>query len=210
MIGILIGVAVSVAVSTLVWPEREGEALRVKLGKLLRAIADLARAGDTATQGAEQRGQIDTARLKCLSLLAANRETEARVALEPGRRQTVGWSDRDIAGWMAQMEEILFSSHWLQVTLLHSTPRLSESVAKALTVFCNSLAAQLEWTASHFDRTPTDDPGDSLTQALATLNSCHQDAEPNQGAWLDEIVSAANGLGERIGCLGRMTGKVVA
>ncbi len=210
MIGILIGVAVSVTVSTLVWPEREGEALRAKLGKLLRSIADLARAGNAAAEEAERRGQIDAARLKCLSLLAANREMEARVALEPSSRQANGWSDGDIAAWLAQTEEMLFSINWFRIELQHSTPRLSDSMTNAFLEFRNGVAAQLEWTASRFDRTPTNDPGDSLTKALAELDLCRQEADPSQVAWLNKMLFAAKGLSERIICLDRTTDGVDA
>ncbi len=210
MTGILIGVRVSDTVSALCWPEREGQALRVKLGKLLRSIADLARAGDPASAGAAQRDQIDAARLKCLTLLAANREMEARVALEPGRLQANGWSDGEIAGWLAQAEETLFSINWFQVALQHATQHLSAPTANALTAFRYNIAVHLERSASCFDRTVTADSGNNLMQSLAELDACRHSEDPDQAAWLDKIVSAAKGLGEQIISLSRTTGRVTA
>lgn len=210
MIGILIGVGVSVTASTLIWPEREGETLCVKLGKLLRSIADLMRARDVATDGTGQRGQIDAARLKCLSLLATNREMEARVALEPGGRHANGWSDREIASWLAQAEEILFSSHWFLMALQHSSRRMSDSMANVLAAFRNCAVAQLEWTASRFDRAPMADPGNNLMQLLAELESCCQSDDPNQAARIEKTVSAAKRVGEEIILLRMTTDMVTA
>ncbi|WP_455281469.1 hypothetical protein [Cupriavidus necator] len=79
MIGILVGVAVSIAVSAAVWPEREGDALKNMLGRLLRSVADLVRAGHNSRDAAGRRDAVDKARLRGWSLLMQNREMQARV-----------------------------------------------------------------------------------------------------------------------------------
>jgi len=95
LVGILLGLAVSITVYTLLWPEREGQALKTALSRLRKAVAACARADH---QG------IGAARLQAWALLNQCRELQARVALEPG------WRDRNsrrIANVLAQAEERL-------------------------------------------------------------------------------------------------------
>ncbi len=95
LVGILLGLAVSITVYTLLWPEREGQALKTALSRLRKAVAACARADH---QG------IGAARLQAWALLNQCRELQARVALEPG------WRDRNsrrIANVLAQAEEKL-------------------------------------------------------------------------------------------------------
>jgi len=95
LVGILIGLAVSITVYTLLWPEREGQALKSALSSLRRAVAACAHA---------DHHQLGAARLQAWALLNQCRELHARVALEPG------WRDRNarrIANVLAQAEEKL-------------------------------------------------------------------------------------------------------
>ncbi|WP_426344879.1 FUSC family protein [Pseudoduganella sp. R-32] len=95
LIGILLGLAVSITIYALLWPEREGQALKTALSRLRKAVA--------ACVHADQQG-IGSARLEVWGLLNQCRELHARVALEPG------WRDRNarrIANTLAQAEEKL-------------------------------------------------------------------------------------------------------
>jgi len=95
LVGILLGLAVSITVYTLLWPEREGQALKTALSRLRKAVAACARADHQS---------IGAARLQAWALLNQCRELQARVALEPG------WRDRNsrrIANVLAQAEEKL-------------------------------------------------------------------------------------------------------
>lgn len=95
LVGILLGLAVSVTVYTLVWPEREGQALKSALSRLRKAVAACAHA---------DHHELGAARLQAWALLNQCRELHARVALEPG------WRDRNsrrIANLLAQAEEKL-------------------------------------------------------------------------------------------------------
>ncbi|WP_156401423.1 FUSC family protein [Duganella sp. Root1480D1] len=95
LIGILLGLAISITVYTLLWPEREGQALKTSLSRLRKAVAACAHADHE---------NIGAARLNAWALLNQCRELQARVALEPG------WRDRNsrrIANVLAQAEEKL-------------------------------------------------------------------------------------------------------
>jgi multidrug resistance protein MdtO len=95
LVGILLGLAVSITVYTLLWPEREGQALKTALARLRKAVAACARADQHS---------IGAARLHAWSLLNQCRELQARVALEPG------WRDRNsrrISNLLAKAEESL-------------------------------------------------------------------------------------------------------
>jgi multidrug resistance protein MdtO len=95
LVGIMLGLAVSVTVYTLLWPEREGQALRTALAKLRKAVAACAQADHHA---------IGAARLQAWALLNQCRELQARVAMEPGWR---GRKSRRIAHLLARAEERL-------------------------------------------------------------------------------------------------------
>jgi multidrug resistance protein MdtO len=97
LVGILLGLAVSVTLYTLLWPEREGQALRTALSRLRKAVAACAHASQH---------ELGAARVQAWALLNQCRELHARVALEPG------WRDRNsrrIANVLAQAEEKLLA-----------------------------------------------------------------------------------------------------
>lgn len=95
LVGILLGLAVSITVYTLLWPEREGQALKTALARLRKAVAACAHADHR---------NIGAARLQAWSLLNQCRELQARVAMEPGWR---GRNSRRISNLLAQAEESL-------------------------------------------------------------------------------------------------------
>jgi multidrug resistance protein MdtO len=95
LVGIMLGLAVSITVYTLLWPEREGQALNTALAKLRKAVAACAQADHSG---------IGAARLQAWALLNQCRELHARVALEPGWRNK---KSRRIAAMLAQAEESL-------------------------------------------------------------------------------------------------------
>jgi len=101
LVGILLGLAVSITVYALLWPEREGQALNTALAKLRKAVAACAQADHHS---------IGAARLQAWALLNQCRELHARVALEPGWRSK---KSRRIAGMLAQAEESLVAQRAL-------------------------------------------------------------------------------------------------
>ncbi|KRC00913.1 hypothetical protein ASE26_21580 [Duganella sp. Root198D2] len=95
LVGILLGLAVSITVYTLLWPEREGQALKTALSRLRKAVSACAQADHAS---------IAAARLQAWALLNQCRELHGRVSQEPG------WRDRNsrrIANALAQAEERL-------------------------------------------------------------------------------------------------------
>jgi multidrug resistance protein MdtO len=81
IIGILLGVGLSVAVQALVWPEGEADMLRAKLAGLLRALAALVR----SDAGESHLGYVEQ-HLRTWSGLQAAEAVLARVSIEPDWR----------------------------------------------------------------------------------------------------------------------------
>ena len=165
MIGILIGVGVSIFVYSFIWPERESGELRTLLGKLLRSIASLARAGEESASEAARRGQIDKARTQSWSLFAQNRDMQARVALEPGwqyARDTVTVRSQT---WLANAQEALFAVNWLRTVLQHSAGTLPDTLRAAVEAFRIEAAQRLDTLAGELERQTLDtaDHSDALT-----------------------------------------------
>ncbi|MBB1635614.1 FUSC family protein [Cupriavidus sp. UME77] len=82
MIGILVGAVVSIAVSTWIWPERESDALKQMLARLLRSVAGLARAGGGKLGTYALEALLEQARDVRRNLVAASQARTAR-GLEP-------------------------------------------------------------------------------------------------------------------------------
>lgn len=198
MIGILIGVAVFLSVSTLIWPEREGDTLKVMLGRLLRSIAGLARAGRDIAEPDARSAAIDRARLQGWSLLMQNREMQARVALEPGWQYAHHSVTAEMTSWLAEAQETLHAVNWLQVVLQHAGPGLPRAIVEAFEAFREGAARRLEGMANRFDGVAAVDQGAALPDSLAALNRCRADAGPDAPDWLDDVVSAARALNERV------------
>jgi multidrug resistance protein MdtO len=189
MIGILLGVAVSVAFSAAFWPEREGDALKSMLGRLLRGVADLVSAGQDA---------VDKARLRGWSLLTQNREMQARVALEPGWQYAHDSVTPEITTALAQAQEILFAVDWLRLRMQHAGPNLPQPLADSFQAWREHVAIRLERIAGRFDGQALP-PARQLPADVFPL--LHHDAA-GAGAALPEpladIVQAARVLEDRI------------
>ncbi|HET6554200.1 MAG TPA: FUSC family protein [Dyella sp.] len=198
MIGILIGAAVFMVVSTLLWPEREGDALKTMLARLLRSVANLARAGKGMGDIDERSDAINKARLQGWSMLTQNREMQARVALEPGWQYAHDSVTPEITTSLAQIQETLFAVNWLQIVVQHAGSSVPHPMIEALEAFRERAVERVEWLASRFDGTALIDPDCSLSDSLAELDRCRSDAGPEVPRGLDDIVSAAYALNERI------------
>jgi multidrug resistance protein MdtO len=144
MLGILLGVAVTLTIFTLLWPERDSDGLQAMLGRLLRAIAGLVRAGAGAAADASAYAAIDRARLQGWTLLSQNREMQARVALEPGWQYAHGSVTADLTSWLAQAQELLLAVDYLQVQLRHARSQLTPQEDATLDRYCALVAGHLE------------------------------------------------------------------
>jgi len=202
VIGILLGFAVSIVVFSVIWPEREGRDLRSLLARFLRSIAELARAGAGSGSGPSKQQEIDAARLQGWTLLAKNREMQARVALEPGLQYARDSVTIEMQTWFAQTQEILFAINWMQTLLRHAGPELPDSVMNAFAGFRESAAKRLEQLANDFeDRLSNQD--DLLTNSVAVFDQqCAQTQENAATNRIGEIATAVHAIHERITQLG--------
>jgi len=192
MIGILVGVGVSLALSTWLWPEREGTELLNTLARLLRSIAGLTRAGPS---------MVDNVRAQSWMLLNQNRELQGRVALEPGWQYAHGSVTSDMTTWLAQAQETLFAVNWLQVAVRHDGVHAHEQVVDALAAFQEQAAAALERMAATLEaQTATEDSEDTLPTTLERLDRLSDElsATSQSGDRARELAAAARGVYERI------------
>ena len=110
LIGIMLGVAVSTIIHTLIWPEKEETSLRRTMADLLRAAAGMAEAEPDESPEARQ-ARLRETESRAWNLLAKCREIQARVALEPD------WAAEDRAfarhsrHWINDAQDMLFTLH---------------------------------------------------------------------------------------------------
>lgn len=118
LIGIVVGVAVSTVIHTLIWPEKEESSLRRSMADLLRAAASMAE-GPHGESPEERQTRLREAESRAWSLLAKIREIRARVILEPDFTAT----DRDFARhsrqWLNDAQDLLFALHARLATARH-------------------------------------------------------------------------------------------
>ncbi|MEM5430267.1 FUSC family protein [Cupriavidus oxalaticus] len=192
MIGILVGVVVSLAVSAAIWPEREGGALKTMLGRLLRGVADLVRADG------DRRAPFDKARLRGWSLLMQNREMQARVALEPGWQYAHDSVTPELTTALAQAQELLFAVDWLHIRMQQAGQGMPEPMAGSLQAWRETVAIRLERIAGRLDGHALPPPAPLSGDALRALRRHVSDANAAMPESLADIVQAARVLDERI------------
>lgn len=200
MVGIVIGVTVSMLIYSLLWPEREGSELWAMLARLVRSIAGLARAGGGGGTEADRMRDLAAAREEGWSRLAANRDLESRVALEPGWQYAHDAVTVDLQTWFAQAQETLFSVHWLQTLLHDAGPELGAPFLNTCEQFREDSARRLDKLAERLDTRSLDRAPVSLSASLAAfdrqgLPELDSAASPGR---IQEIVSAVHAINERI------------
>jgi multidrug resistance protein MdtO len=152
LVGIVLGIGLSMLIYTTLWPEAEGQLLRQRCAALLRHLADLIGLRSANPQGAD----LDAIRAyESIWLdLADCEDMLARVALEPGWQQNEGEHERltvQLQMVLGRTREIMLASdawrnEWhtqepgLPATLRNTEPILREEVAAALRQFADDLA----------------------------------------------------------------------
>lgn len=194
MFGILVGLAVSICVHTLVWPEREGNALKTMLARLLHAIGSLAQAGREATGDARVLGW---------NLLNQNRQLQARVALEPEWQYDHDSVTGEVTTLLARAQQTLFAVNFMQVLLMHHGAAMPSPAARAFGVFQQAVARQLNHIAEQIETCGTVSgahSGDLLLVPLAALDRLLARADPAHSfsRQFAGLVSAAHAVHERI------------
>lgn len=110
LIGIMLGVAVSTIIHTMIWPEKEETSLRRTMAELLRAAAGMAEAEPDESPEARQ-ARLRETESRAWTLLAKCREIQGRVGLEPD------WTAEDRAfarhsrEWINDAQDMLFTLH---------------------------------------------------------------------------------------------------
>lgn len=137
LFGIILGVAVSTLVHSLIWPEKEELPLRRTMADLLRAAAAMAEAG-LADSLEQRQARLREAESKAWNLLARCREIQGRVALEPG------WNAGDRAfavhsrRWIGDAQDLLFTLH----ARLAAAGRVPPDLADALREQADGLVSE--------------------------------------------------------------------
>jgi len=147
-IGILLGVAVSTVIHGALWPEGEGEALRQRLARLLRRVAEQLRSSLAA---AISSGQIapNATRRSDMALWTELGDCEAmaaRVALEPGWQWGEGQHELfhlHMQTVLAQLREVLSATDAVAMQL--RLPVLAEQRL-------HELARAVRWASSALER----------------------------------------------------------
>lgn len=204
MIGILVGAVVSIAISTWLWPEREGDALKRMLGRLLRSVATLAGVGSNMPSSPVHSAAVDKARVQGWSLLAQNRDMQARVALEPGWHYDHDSVTPAITTTLAQVQEALFAADSLQAVLAHASTDLPADLRESLADFRAYATSRLEKLADLFEG-HEQRPTLGLTADVTPLTNLERHVLGTGVAtiWLRDVMSAIYALDERISQLER-------
>jgi multidrug resistance protein MdtO len=195
LVGILIGLGISMVVFTVLWPEREGAALTAALARLLKSMAAFSCA-DSAAAGA--------ARLQAWALLSQNRELQARVAFEPTWPEPPDTVAPDMTTILAQAQETLFAQDSLRVLISDTEGALPASAASALAEFQAATARQLASLAEQVSTAQQAGAGaesDPLAGPLATLDRMAAGQGMDRER-LAALVAAAHAVHERIQRLG--------
>jgi len=209
MIGILIGFAVSIAIAVAIWPEREGDALMAMLARLLRSVADLARAGGNDDDSVAKQDAIDKARLQGWSLLMQNREMQARVALEPGWQYAHDSVTQEITTALAQAQEILFAVDWLNILAQNAGADMPRPIGEILVQCREHVAVRLERIACDFDGQAWPQPIEQSPDAWRVLLRHLTDSDKALPEPLANLVQAIQVLDDRIEQLGCSLSKQV-
>ncbi|MEB0137730.1 MULTISPECIES: FUSC family protein [unclassified Undibacterium] len=140
LLGIAIGVAVSLTIYTLLWPESEQGRLQQMLARLLQSIGSMARVGINGGDAGLR--ELELARLHSYTLLAQNRDLQARVALEAGWQLTHG--SPDLQTWLAQAQETLLAVNDIQTQWHHANMDAESEAWRAVPPLLLAAATTLE------------------------------------------------------------------
>jgi len=137
LIGVLLGVGISLVVHACLWPEAEGVALRQRLARLLNLLAESLRKGPSPDEEAHD--------LRVWSELGDCEAMLARVALEPGWQ--AGESQQEMLIFRLQevlerTRSIAMASDALLVEMAHNP--LAADSRQALQALCESAAGALD------------------------------------------------------------------
>ena len=146
IVGVLLGVAISAVVHASIWPEAEGEALRQRVGSLLRALA----------AGLRQQGVAMATQAALWAELADCEAMAARVALEPGWQMGEGQQEgfqHCVQTMLAQTREVLLAADAFEAER-RAQPVDEGSAQRAATIWAMTAGASIEEYASELTGRP--------------------------------------------------------
>jgi multidrug resistance protein MdtO len=170
IVGVLLGVAISTVVHASIWPEAEGEALRQRVGALLRKLAARLRQQEDAV----------SARTALWAELADCEAMAARVALEPGWQMGEGQREgfqHYVQTMLAQTREILLAVDAFEAER-RAQPNGAGSGQRAATIWATTAGVSLEGYASELTGCPqtVHAPVPVLSDGLATSQGIDEEA----------------------------------
>ena len=146
IVGVLLGVAISAVIHASIWPEAEGEALRQRVGRLLRRLAARLR----------QREDASAAQPALWAELADCEAMAARVALEPGWQMGEGQREgfqHHVQTMLAQIREVLLAADAFEAER-RAQPPGEGSAQRAAAIWATTAGISLERYASELTGRP--------------------------------------------------------
>jgi multidrug resistance protein MdtO len=197
IVGIFLGVAVYLLMSTVVWPSREHESLRATLGRAVRGLARLARTGRERAPLAPGLGQVDAVRQECWTLLRQARDLEVRVALEPGEDGLPDIGSWNLHAAFTDIRGTLFAADGFQAQLQRLEPGTRPDLEHGLAAFREDAGRRLDRIADQLEggACVSDDPRPEPAVAWGTAGAS---ADPK----VRDLFQAAQTLYARIVQLG--------
>jgi multidrug resistance protein MdtO len=197
LVGVLVGVGVYLFLSAVLWPHREGAAIRAHLGRIARSLAALVRVEGDAVPMAPGLRSLDRARTECWTVLRQSRDLELRVALEPGPGFPADSAGLDLHAGFAQAREALAAAHWLHVLLGRLEPSAVPEFLRAVVACRAEAALRLERLALGLEGTGGVPVDPATERGLAAV-----DAFRGGERRIEEVIAAVHALHDRIALLG--------
>jgi multidrug resistance protein MdtO len=197
LVGVLVGVLVYLTLSAVLWPHREGGAIRAHLGRIARSLAALVRVASDGAATAPGLRALDRARSECWVVLRQSRDLELRVALEPGPGFPADSAGLDLHEGFAQARATLAAAHWLQVLLDRVGPSAVPEFLHAVAACRAQAARRLETLALQLEGTGGGPAEPAMQQGLAAVDAFHGGERR-----IEEVIAAVHALHEHIALLG--------
>jgi multidrug resistance protein MdtO len=197
MLGILMGVAVSLIISSTLWPERETATLNASLRRVLHSIANLVRphvGGDPAGRDPA----MGAARLQAWSLVSQSRDVQLRAAFEPSPLGVDSLLASQAEESLTHAPDAILAASWLQVLAKNAGPRLPCAVAESLRTYSDRVVDWLGSMEAALMGAAPDDAGIDVRSALDALDRSLYREDLDASRCVVEIASTARNLCEHI------------
>lgn len=166
MIGVILGIVVSFWANDYLWPEKESHVLFHKFALIFEKINALLQVSTSSKS--KQYIQANKLRNECRNIINENKHSYTAALLESS------WSSEHahhqyIQTWFSQIEDILLSTHRLQMMLLNSSRRLPKEVlglGKDLANLSSSIVEDIMGYFNHYNNQPAQFSTEKLDHAF--------------------------------------------